>query len=314
MLLDLLGRRGLIVFGGKGGVGKTTVSASAALALAGRGRRVCLVSTDPAHNLGHLFERAIGPHPVTIAPNLTAIELDPDQAVTDHLAQVGDFLAQVMPRGGRAEIDRHLSRARHAPGMAEAALLDRIAELAAGIGETIDHLVLDTAPTGHTLTLLALPEMMTAWTDGMIANRVEADRFSARARALATGSAGGDPRSEAIRQTLTRRRARLAGLRDHMTDPARTTFVAVTTPERMPVQETLALGRALDQGGIPLGAIVVNRIPPNQTPDATAARLAPLRQVWPDLPMAQIAQTPSEPTGVAPLQDLALALGGDTLP
>lgn len=308
MLLSLLERRGLIFFGGKGGVGKTTLSAMAALALARQGRRVCLVSTDPAHNLGHLFERPVGPHPVAIAPNLTAIELDPEATVTAHLDQVAGFLSEVMPRGGRAEIDRHLSRARHAPGMAEAALLDRIADLAQGIGRDHDHLVLDTAPTGHTLTLLSLPEMMTAWTDGMIANRVQAERFSASARAMVTGSTGEDPRAAAIRQTLGRRRERLAGLRDHITDPDRAGFVAVTTPECMPVQETLALGRALDQAGIPLAGIVVNRVPTDHAPNAIAARLAPLTRAWPRLPMTPVPQTPQEPSGIDALQALSAVL------
>ncbi|MBM3606242.1 MAG: ArsA family ATPase [Alphaproteobacteria bacterium] len=306
MLLNLLSGRGLIFFGGKGGVGKTTVSASAAAALARRGRRVCLVSTDPAHNLGHLFEREVGPHPVAIIPNLTAIELDPEASVTAHLSEIGGFLHQVMPRGGRAEIDRHLERARHAPGMAEAALLDRIADLAAGIGRDHDHLILDTAPTGHTLTLLALPEMMTAWTDGMIANRAEADRFSARARDLATGGASSnDPRADAIRATLMRRRMRLAGLRDHITDADRAVFVAVTTPERMPVQETLTLGRALGAGGIALGALVVNRVHGHAGQERTDERLVPLDREWPNLPRSILMQREAEPSGIAALEELA---------
>lgn len=305
MLLERLEGRGLILLGGKGGVGKTTLAATVAAGLARRGRRVCLVSTDPAHNLGHLFERPVGPQPVRIAPNLTAIELDPDETVSAHLQQVGGFLSSVLPRGGQAEIDRHLQRSRHAPGMAEAALLERLAHLAEAIGRDHDHLVLDTAPTGHTLTLLSLPEVMTAWTDGMIANRVEADRFAARARDMVTGRPPEDPRAAAIRDVLHQRRERFARLRARITDAAGTAFVAVTTPERMPLLETEALGRALAAAGIPLSAIILNRVPPGWDAAQLHARTAPLQGAWPALPFLRVENSPAEPSGLPALEALA---------
>ena len=305
MLLDRILERGLIFLGGKGGVGKTTMSATLAVGLARRGRRVCLVSTDPAHNLGHLFERPIGPQPVLIAPGLHAIELDPQETVSDHLSQVGAFLNSVLPRGGKAEIARHLERSRHTPGMADAALLEKLARLTEGIGRDHDHLVLDTAPTGHTLTLLSLPEMMTAWTDGMIANRLESERFTARARALASGRPTEDPRSAAIRDVLNQRRERFARLRALITDPEATTFLAVTTPERMPVLETQALGRALAKGGIPLGGIIVNRVPAGYDDEQLRQRVAILREEWPGIGFYQVENAATEPTGIAELGDLA---------
>lgn len=309
MLLDHLARYGLLFLGGKGGVGKTTTSSMLALALADRGRRVCLVSTDPAHNLGHLFERPVGAEPVAITERLSAIELDPEASISAHLAQVGRFLQSVAPRGGQAEITRHLERSRHSPGMAEAALLERLATLAEGIGNDYDHLVLDTAPTGHTLMLLSLPEMMAAWTDGLIANRVEADRFAARARALTGGREAQDPRAGAIHAALHQRRDRFARLRARITDPAQTSFIAVTTPERMPVLETLALGRALQSGGIPLGGIVVNRIPDSWTSGQLQSRIAPLRDNWPETPLWSVPQSAEEPSGLAGLRALPAMIG-----
>lgn len=305
MLLDFLVGKGLVFLGGKGGVGKTTMSSTIALGLARHGRRVCLVSTDPAHNLGHLFERAIGPHPTLIAPNLSAIELDPEETVTSHLAQVAQFLASVMPRGGRAAIEKHLEQSRHTPGMADAALLEKLADLAEGIGRDYDHLILDTAPTGHTLTLLSLPEMMAAWTDGMIANRLESDRFNVRARALASGRNTEDPRSAAIRDVLNRRRERFAVLRQRITDTERTSFLAVTTPERMPVLETLALGKALTKTGIPLGGILVNRVPVEYDEATLAERIAPLRAEWPETGFYTVENSSSEPSGIDGLAELA---------
>ena len=78
MLLELAAERRVLFFGGKGGVGKTTVAAATALAQARAGRRVLLVSTDPAHNLGHLWQRPVGPQKVRLAAGLDGLELDPN--------------------------------------------------------------------------------------------------------------------------------------------------------------------------------------------------------------------------------------------
>jgi arsenite/tail-anchored protein-transporting ATPase len=131
MLLSLAERVPVVCFGGKGGVGKTTVAAATALALSERGRRVLLVSTDPAHNLGHVWERRIGPDPVTALPGLQAMELDPQGVVEQHLAETTRLLQRLMPAHLAGQVARHMALARDAPGMAEAALLERIAALAA---------------------------------------------------------------------------------------------------------------------------------------------------------------------------------------
>jgi len=108
-LLALAHQRQIVFFGGKGGVGKTTVSAGTAIALAESGKRVLLVSTDPAHNLGHLFERKLGPEPTRIAANLDAIELDPQQTINQHLREVGSALRRLMPAQFADEVDKHMT-------------------------------------------------------------------------------------------------------------------------------------------------------------------------------------------------------------
>ena len=92
MLLDLAKSKKILFFGGKGGVGKTTVSAATATACANEGARVLLVSTDPAHNLGHLFARKIGSHPIKITAGLDALELDPEETVNVHLKEIASAL------------------------------------------------------------------------------------------------------------------------------------------------------------------------------------------------------------------------------
>ena len=90
-LRELVSTRRVIFFGGKGGVGKTTCAATVALDQARGGRRVLLVSTDPAHNLGHLFGRTIGGSPVGLADNLDALEIDPERAAKEHIEAIRKY-------------------------------------------------------------------------------------------------------------------------------------------------------------------------------------------------------------------------------
>ena len=306
MLLKLARERRVLFFGGKGGVGKTTVAASVALAEAETGRRVLLVSTDPAHNLGHLWDRPVGPNAVRLAPDLDGVELDPDRVVDEHLAEVGAALRRLMPENLAAEVDRHMALSRDAPGMQEAALLERIADTVAHGLDAYELIVFDTAPSGHTARLMALPEMMAAWTEGLLARRERAARFdSALAklepgeelgeRVLGGGPGEGGSRDDRIRHLLNRRRERLALLRETLADAARTAFIIVLAAERLPVLETLELEPKLRAAGITVGALVVNKRAP---PDAGAflaerraqeeLHLATLAEGLPSLPRVEL--------------------------
>ena len=97
MLLELAKAKKILFFGGKGGVGKTTVSAVTATACAELGEKVLLISTDPAHNLGHLFGRKIGSKPTRITAGLDALELDPHEIVNLHLKEISSALHRLMP-------------------------------------------------------------------------------------------------------------------------------------------------------------------------------------------------------------------------
>jgi len=272
LLLDLASKRSLLFFGGKGGVGKTTVSAATALARANAGSRVLLVSTDPAHNLGHLFDRKIGSKPVRITAGLDALELDPEETVDLHMQDVTRALHQLMPVAQHGEIDKHMKLSRDAPGMQEAAILERIAEVVETGLEDHDLIVFDTAPSGHTARLMALPEMMSAWTEGLIKRREKADRFAEFVRELGNDDSmsnktvGADsPQQEKesrIRQILNRRRLKFVGLRDKLADTAMTSFVIVLAAERLPVLETIELHEKLHRTGINVDCLVVNKRSP----------------------------------------------------
>lgn len=269
----------VMFFGGKGGVGKTTVSAATAVRLAEAGSRVLLVSTDPAHNLGHIWSTQLSDAPVTLEPNLSAIELDP-AAVTDrHLRSVRDSMRAMMPERLHGEVDKHLELSRHSPGMHEAAMLERIADLVAARETSgFDHIIFDTAPSGHTSRLLALPEMMAAYTDGLLSRRDASDRFSRVARGFGGGGiVDADPverRNQQIRSTLLARRRKFEQLRATLIDASLSTFHIVLTAERLPVKESAELHRDLTGSGIHVGTLVVNRRSPADGGEFAASRRA----------------------------------------
>ncbi|MDH7944063.1 ArsA family ATPase [Pseudohongiella sp. SYSU M77423] len=319
MLLKLASSRKILFFGGKGGVGKTTVSAATALAAADQGKNVLLVSTDPAHNLGHLFDRRIGPKPVKLASGLDGLELDPEKTVDRHLEEVTAALRRMMPAHLSGEIDKHMELSRDAPGMQEAAMLERIAEVIEQASD-YDLVVFDTAPSGHTARLMALPEMMSAWTEGLIKRRDKADSFSAVLKSLARDSSvganalGDEPaqqdqdRESRIRRLLNRRKQRFAGLRDALSDAGKTGFVIVLAAERLPVLETIELHAQLVRAGVDVAGLVVNK----RLPDGLQGFLAE-RKSQEDIHLATL----NDSLGQVTRQDLQLApadvLGVDAL-
>lgn len=272
MLLEILKQRRVLFFGGKGGVGKTTLASATATGLAHSGKHVLVVSTDPAHNLGHLWQRELGSEPVRLTAGLDGIELDPASTVNEHLQSVEKSLRKLMPERLNGEIKRHLNQAREAPGMIEAALLERIAvTIEDGLAQ-YDTIIFDTAPTGHTTRLLELPELMAAWTEGLLKNRERAGGFT---RALSQFKAvdaddnmgnhvlKDEPsRDHEMRAVLMRRQDRFRALREILTDDTRTAFIIVLTAERLPVLETIELCQRLNNLRVPIGGLVVNRRSP----------------------------------------------------
>jgi arsenite/tail-anchored protein-transporting ATPase len=290
----------ILFVGGKGGVGKTTVAAALGVQLADAGGRVLVVSTDPAHSLGDIFDAAIGDRETALLPRLYGIEIDAEQEATRYLERVAANMRTFVQPSMYAEIERQVDLARHSPGAAEAALLDRVADLLDEARARYDHVIFDTAPTGHTLRLLALPELMAAWTDGLLRSR---ERSSALGRAL--GRLGGKPsragtdqgipdaggddlslidrnavrpadaRAARIREVLLERRRRFSRARRLLLDPAMTAFLLVLVPEKLPILETAKALHVLRGHRIPVTGLVVNRVLPAH---ATGAFVAARRE------------------------------------
>ena len=153
----------VLFFGGKGGVGKTTCASAMALAASQAGKRVLLVSTDPAHSTSDMFERPIGPEPVQLLPNLHGLEIDGAFESQRYVANVKEQINGLFGHHILKEATRQIDLAASMPGAEEMALFDRIGGLIRGEDDRFDLIVFDTAPTGHTLRLIRMPELMEAW-------------------------------------------------------------------------------------------------------------------------------------------------------
>ena len=281
LLRQLLARH-LLFVGGKGGVGKTTVASALGIVAAEAGRRCLLVSTDPAHSLGDIFGERIGDRETALAPGLDGLEIDPDAEVERHLESVKTAMKGLVHPRLYDEIDRQLDLARHAPGATEAALLERVARLMTGADSRYDLIVFDTAPAGHTVRLLTLPEIMAAWTDGLLAGRARAGRLANSLRNFGGGRHKGDeltlieapqdhPAGGAeagIAERLNARRRLFQEARAALVDRAATAFLLVLNPDKLSILESERTADILSRFGVPVSALVVNRVLPSEADGA----------------------------------------------
>jgi arsenite-transporting ATPase len=249
----------LLFFGGKGGVGKTTCAASVALALAEQRpeARILLLSTDPAHSVADVLEVPLGDdeRPVAGAPeNLQARELDAGRAFAAwrdrHAEKVGEAVEAFTSEGVGDLLDLT------PPGLDELIALSTLLDAVLDSGETdggrpYDLVVVDTAPTGHALRLLEMPELALSWDHYLLSLLLKYRE--------AVGL--GDLAAELVE--LSKSLKRLDAL---LRDAGRTRFVAVTRAAELPRRETVRLLEALEKLAIAVPAVVVNAVPPGEAP------------------------------------------------
>ena len=262
----------LLLFGGKGGVGKTTTSSATAVWLADAGRKVRLVSSDPAHSTSDSLDVELGPVPVEVegVPGLYGLEMDPEAKLSNLLPKVGEAmnnmgsggmggfggLGMMLDPSAKDELEDVKSDIKTAdmilPGLDEALAFDEL--LKHMETPTWDVVVFDTAPTGHTLRFLSLPELIEAWSGRLL----RLMRVSGGLRSMLFGR----KESDAMKEELERFRRRVLHVRRVLSDPATSSFTLVTIPERMGINETLRAYDSLVEYKLPIGGCLVNRITP----------------------------------------------------
>ncbi|RXK49000.1 ArsA family ATPase [Halorientalis pallida] len=247
-----------VLYGGKGGVGKTTCAAATALELAGRGERTLLVSTDPAHSLGDAFDVPLTGEPTAIDDDLWGVEADPEQGQAAYQEIVASLAADFRDAGialTDEDVER-LFQAGFVPGSDEIASLQFFLDYA---DDEWDRVVFDTAPTGHTLRLLTLPDVLSESLSTATKVRGEVRRLVDTARSMVMGPAAfwgkgdGQDEIEAFRDRMDR----VAGL---LRDPERTDFRVVLLPETLAIEETRRLVDRLESYDVPVETLLVNRV------------------------------------------------------
>jgi arsenite-transporting ATPase len=254
-----------VFFGGKGGVGKTTVSCAYAVQSARDGYRTLVVSTDPAHSVTDVFDQPFDDDatPVEGIENLEAMQIDPEEEVTRHLDEIRRDLSEQVSAAMVNEINRQLEMAHDTPGAYESALFDRFVEVMRS-AEPYDRVVFDTSPTGSTLRLLGLPELLEGWIDRlMYKRRTSIDLFEKAAignneprRVM-----DGDPVLARLQERKEFFEFAGATLREEAA------FFFVLNPDELSLNETERAVEAMTESGLSVRGLVANRLTPSPDDD-----------------------------------------------
>jgi arsenite-transporting ATPase len=305
----------LILYVGKGGVGKTTVAAATAVRAAELGRRTLVVSTDIAHSLGDVLQAELGADPQPVAENLYGQEINVLEEVRRTWGQFQAQVADLLRQEGLSEIQA--DELAIFPGMEEVAALVQIGRRVRS-GD-FDCIVVDAAPTGETVRLLSMPDSF-RW----YAGRVEAWRGRLM-RFLGPFMRGLLPNLDML-DVMRHVAVRVDELRAALTDARRSSYRIVVTPDRMVLKEARRAETYLNLFAYPIDAVVVNRVwPPdwaaaegNSFAQALHARQEQIREeiqgTFPTLPRFEAPLMALEPIGTAALAAFARRLFGDRDP
>jgi len=232
-----------VFFTGKGGVGKTSLACATALSLAGTGLKILLVSTDPASNVGQVFETEIGNRITAInnVSNLDALEINPEEAAADYRERIVGPMRGILPEEALKSIEEQLSGA----CTIEIAAFDEFTALLtdADLIARYDHVIFDTAPTGHTIRMLKLPG---AWSGFL---------QSGKGDASCLGPLAG----------LEKQRERYGAAVDRLSDAASTRLILVARPRQSALLEVARTSKELASIGIKNQQLAINGMMPKDT-------------------------------------------------
>ncbi len=248
----------ILLFTGKGGVGKTSVAAATALELAHRGKETLVISTDPAHSLGDVFQKPITNNPTPLAPHLAGQEITVVEALREHWSEVKEYLLELFAAQGLDDVSTE-----------ELAILPGFDELASILYVDAHHregkyeaLVVDTAPTGASLKLLSLPEMAQWYMDRIFKFERGLAGF---VRPLAQAFVRTPIPDDRVFEGMERLYVTIERAKRLLQDPETTSIRLVTNAEKLVIAETRRAYTYLSLYGYPTDAVIVNRLLPEDT-------------------------------------------------
>jgi arsenite-transporting ATPase len=303
----------VLLFTGKGGVGKTTAAAATAAEIARRGSKTLVLSCDPAHSLADALAVPLGPEPVEIDPGLFAMQVDTQRRFELRWAELQRYLAGVFAKGGVDPLQAEELTV--LPGADEVLALLELRDQAAG--GRWDALVVDCAPTAETLRLLALPEALSWYMERVFPTHRRVLR-GLRLTRLGGGTLPGD----GVLNAFAALHEELSDVRGLLAEPATTSVRLVLTPESVVVAESRRTLTSLALYGYRVDSVLANRVFAGDDPGVAAdpwraswaraqeAQLAEVRASFGDVPLRTLAYRAGEPVGLPALLEVAAELYG----
>ncbi len=312
----------LWLFGGKGGVGKTTSACSTAIWAANCGIRTLLVSSDPAHSTSDSLNFKLNNSPTQVEgiDNLWGLELDLEETLANIMPTLSSALESgssgmspfMMQNDELDELKEEVSGLDSAqlmlPGLDEALAFDRLLRY---VEDTeYDLIVFDTAPTGHTIRFLSLPELLEVWT----ARALKMFRAMGGIRSMIFGN----KQEKAIKEELERFGKRVAHIRRILSNSKLTRFTLVTIPESMGVAETIRAANQLSEFNISINGIIINRLTPDLDHEFLKSRrkleegyVKDLTDFFKENNIAKVELGKSDVHGIELLKEMGLTLHGE---
>ena len=309
--------RRYIMFGGKGGLGKTTLSATSAFWLARQGKRVLLFSVDPQASLSDIFQRDIfGQGPVPIVENLWAQEVDADRRIKDYQEEIRKKILDMygfekVPE----EIDNYIAAASAEPAMEESAIFDAVVDII--VRGDYDYYIYDLVPLGHALYYLSMAKVYDEWINKITKLREDMRQYD---QVAATIRREETVQEDQILSELTYIKDRINASSRILTDKARTAFFFVVVPEEMIILDTKKAAALFAKFDVPLSGYIVNRIlpadlGPGTIPPYLQNRIAMQKKYLDDIKgafgnevLAYVPEMERDVTGLAMIERLARRL------